>query len=157
MNGLRDFVPGQFPLPWMPVFDGMGEFVPGGFPLPQNPVFYPSKNGSLPKAPDMPMALIGNGNGATLDDCGGGMGCGCQSCGMGALTGDTLIPQASLPSFLQGDSWITGVPTLYIAGGALLVTWAMFMNAGPKSSYRRRNPTRKRNPSRRRTRSRGRR
>jgi len=163
-NGLADFVSGGFPLPWTPVYDGMGEFVGGGFPLPQNPI-YPSASGSLPKAPPMPMALIGHGNGQA-DDCGAGMGCGCGGscggCGMGAypnygrslanasavglehrhafdgigaLTSDTLIPQAKLPTFLQGDAYISGVPTVYLALGVLA---AGFMFMGGSSGGRRR-------------------
>lgn len=124
MNGLHDFVMGGFPLPQNPVWAtgvSLGEFVAGGFPLPQNPVgIRASANGSLPKAPPMPMALIGHGNGADLD-CGSTCGCGgsCGACGMGGL-GDTIIPQASLPSFLQGAAYIPGVPTLYLAGGLAL-------------------------------------
>ena len=136
MNGLADFVPGGFPLPWNPVLadSGIGDFVMGGFPLPQNPVFYPSASGSLPKAPPMPMALIGNGGGMghRSDMIRGFSGVGCCDCGMGALTGDTIIPQASLPAFLQGDSLVTGVPTVYLAGGVLvaLVVLPMLMGGG---------------------------
>ena len=136
-NGLADFVSGGFPLPWTPVYDGMGEFVGGGFPLPQNPI-YPSASGSLPKAPPMPMALIGHGNGQA-DDCGAGMGCGCGGscggCGMGALTSDTFIPQAKLPTFLQGDAYISGFPTVYLALGVVAVG---FMFMGGSSGGRRR-------------------
>lgn len=135
MNGLREFVPGGFSLPWTPVFDGMGEFVGGGFPLPQNPV-RAAATGSLPKAPPMPMALIGHGNGSSLEGigCGCGGGCGCSG-GMGALTSDTFIPQAKLPTFLQGDAYITGVPTLYLALG---VVAAGFLFMGGSGGGRRR-------------------
>lgn len=143
MTGLHDFVQGGYPLPWNPVT--MGEFVPGGFPLPWTPVFYPDSSGTLPKSPDMPMAAIGAKNGAAAiaaasDGCGSGMGCGCGgSCGgygMGALTGDTIIPQASLPTFLQGDSIITGFPTVYLAGAGLVIVAFLFM--GGRSGRRRR-------------------
>ncbi len=129
MNGLRDFVPASFPLPWMPIYDGMGEFVSAGFPLPQNPI-YPSANGSLPKAPPMPMALIGHGNGKA-NGCGD---CGCNG-GMGALTSDTIIPQASLPTFLQGDTWITGFPNVYVALGVVVVG-VMFMGGSARRGRR---------------------
>ena|SRR5271166_1075898 len=134
MNGIGDFVNGGFPLPWIPV--GMGEFVPGGFPLPQNPVgFFPSAAGSLPKAPDIMRSQIGNGGSTSC-----GMGCGC---GMGALSptdwglvsGDTIIPQASLPVFLQGDTWVAGFPNLYLAGVALVVAVAVI--GGSKARGRR--------------------
>lgn len=154
---LGDFVNGQFPLPWTPVIS-MGEFVAGGFPLPQTPVFFPSANGSLPKAPDIPRAAIAHGSagpasptpnmlagissigrsdmirgfsgmGDRSDMIRGFSGCGCGSpndmvrgfSGMGTLTSDTLIPQASLPTFLQGDAYITGFPTVYLAGIVVLV------------------------------------
>jgi hypothetical protein len=120
MGGLRDFVPGGFPLPWVPVYDGMGEFVGGGFPLPQNPVA--SVNGSLPKAPPIHKAQI-----APLPDSSSGVGCCCA--GMGRL-GDTIIPQASLPEFLQGDFTIPVVnytaPLVYVAAGAIVVAMVMF-------------------------------
>jgi len=116
MNGLADFVAGGFPLPWNPVFadSGIGDFVWGGFPLPQNPVGYrPSVNGSLPKAPDIPMALIGHGNGAELDDCGDGMGC-CSGCsgGMGAFD------LASIQNLIPGQTF--GISNTYLVGGALV-------------------------------------
>ena len=123
--GLSDFVPGGFPLPWTPVYDGMGEFVPGGFPLPQTPVYFASANGSLPKAPDLPMAAI-NGNGAYMGPCGMGSldcGCGgtCGSCGMGALS----VPMwaATLPAPLN-STW-GGIPVVYIAGGVLIAFMLM--------------------------------
>jgi len=151
MNGLADFVNGGFPLPWTPVFDGMGEFVGGGFPLPQNPVYFPSVNGSLPKAPPMPKALINlgrhdmirgfsgmgersdmirgfSGMGERSDMIRGfsGVGCGCGGscggCGMGDWT-------SSLPTFLQGSTTLPGVgavPTVYLAGGVLLAAF-LFM------------------------------
>ena len=127
MNGLQDFVPGSYPLPWNVItMSGLQDFVPAGFPLPWNPVFYPSSGGSLPKAPPLPMALIGAKNGkaamAAGDGCGTGCGCGgsCGGCGMGSLSSDTIIPQASLPTFLQGDAYITGFPTVYLAGAVVL-------------------------------------
>ena len=129
MNGLADFVSGGYPLPWTPVIS-MGEFVAAEFPLPQNPVYFASSKGSLPKAPDMPMALIAHGNGASL-----GCGCGgsCAGCGgLGGL-GDTLIPQASLPTFLQGDALVSGIPTVYLAAGVLLAA-VLFM--GGRSARR---------------------
>ena len=135
--GLADFVAGGFPLPQssvrMPaIYDGMGDFVCGGFPLPQTPVRYiASADGSLPKAPDLVTADLAPIPSYDTPDCGGGMGCGCGGtcggCGMGALTGDTIIPQASLPSFLQGDALITGFPTLYLVAGGFLAAF-FFMN-----------------------------
>lgn len=139
MNGISDFVAGGYPLPWEPVWHpSIGDFVMGGFPLPQGPVFMPSANGSLPKAPDMPRAAIAHGSAGAASTAAptnmaptnlSGLGCGCGSVrgfsGMGALSttdfglvsGDTIIPQASLPTFLQGDNWITGFPNLYTAIG----------------------------------------
>ena len=116
---MNDFVAGSFPLPQNSV--GLRDFVPGGFPLPQMPVLH---NG-LPKAPPIQRAQIGNGAAAA-----GVSGCGCGMPGyyggmgtlattdFGLVSGDTIIPQASLPTFLQGDNWITGFPNLYVALGA---------------------------------------
>lgn len=129
--GLADFVAGSFPLPQSPIYDGLGDFVPGSFPLPQVPVYYrPSASGSLPKAQDLTTADLAPVPSYDSPDsgCGAGMGCGCGSCGMGTLTGDTIIPQANLPSFLQGDSLISGVPTLYLVAGGFLAAF-FFMNA----------------------------
>jgi hypothetical protein len=139
MNGLHDFVAGGYPLPWNVIsMAGLSDFVNGGFPLPQNPVYLPSVNGSLPKAPPMPKALINLGRHdmirgfSGLGDCGCGGSCG--GCGMGTLTGDTLIPQAMLPAFLQGDAYIAGFPTVYLAGAVALVVGFMF--AGSKRGRR---------------------
>jgi hypothetical protein len=138
MNALQDFVPAGYPVPWNPIT--LADFVPGGFPLPQNPVYFASSNGSLPKAPGLPMAAIGAKNGkaaiAAASGC-GDCGCGgsCGGCGMGTLSSDTIIPQASLPVFLQGDAYIAGFPTVYLAGAVLLVG-IMFM--GGRSARRRR-------------------
>ena len=139
MNALNDFVPAGYPLPWNPIT--LADFVPGGYPLPWNPVFFPSAAGSLPKAPNLPMAAIGAKNGkAAIEASGcGGCGCGgsCSGCGgMGSLTSDTLIPQASLPTFLQGDAYITGFPTVYLAGAVVVLVGFMFM--GGRSARRRR-------------------
>ncbi len=89
------------------------------------------------------MAYIGakNGKAAVVAAASDGMGCGCGgSCGgcggMGTLSSDTFIPQASLPSFLQGDAYITGFPTLYLAGAVVLVLGFMF--AGSSGGRRRR-------------------
>jgi hypothetical protein len=68
----------------------------------------------------------------------GGCGCGggCGGCGgMGTLTSDTIIPQASLPTFLQGDAYITGFPTVYLAGAIVLTLGVMMM--GGKRGRRR--------------------
>ncbi len=83
------------------------------------------------------MAYIGAKNGkAAIEAAGGcGMGCGCGGscggCGMGSLSSDTLIPQAMLPAFLQGDGFITGFPTVYLAGGiAILAMWLWTSGGG---------------------------
>ena len=152
MNGLRDFVMGGYPLPWMPV--NMGDFVAGGFPLPQTPVFIPDSGGSLPKAPPMPRAAIAHGSAGpaspTLNSLSGisgigcGSGCGCTVPGFGgmgslcttcsaSMVSDTLIPQASLPTFLQGDAYIAGFPTVYLGGIVLL---GVFMMMGGKKGRR---------------------
>jgi hypothetical protein len=133
---MSDFVYGGYPLPQGPV--GLRDFVPGGFPLPWTPVFIPSKDGSLPKAPPMPRAAIAHGasgpaspNPATTPSGGTSSlsGCGCGMPGyyggmgtlattdFGLVNGDTIIPQASLPTFLQGDNWISGMPNIYTALG----------------------------------------
>lgn len=119
--GVGDFVNGGFPLPSRPVFDGMGEFVGGSYPLPQNPVYYASAEGSLPKAPDIPMALIANGNGKCA-----GMGCGCSDCGG---LGDMAVPTwaTSLPSPLNSTQW--GYPVVYLLGAAA-IGYFMFMKKG---------------------------
>jgi hypothetical protein len=143
MNALNDFVPAGYPLPWNPIT--LAEFVPGGFPLPQNPVYFASAGGALPKAPGIPMAAIGARNGkaaiaaAAASGC-GDCGCGgsCGGCGgMGTLSSDTFIPQASLPAFLQGDAYITGFPTVYLAG-AVALTLVLMMSMGGRSARRRR-------------------
>jgi hypothetical protein len=134
MNGLHDFVAGGYPLPWNVIsMAGLSDFVNGGFPLPQTPVYFPSSQGSLPKAPPMPKAFISLGRHdmirgfSGLGDCGCGGSCG--GCGgLGTLTGDTLIPQASLPTFLQGDAYIAGFPTVYLAGAVVLGV-ALFMGS----------------------------
>lgn len=124
MNGLHDFVAGGYPLPWNVIsMAGLSDFVNGSFPLPQTPVYFPSSQGSLPKAPPMPKALINLGRHDMIRGFSGvGCGCGgsCGGCGMGTLTGDTLIPQAMLPAFLQGDTYIAGFPTVYLAGAVVL-------------------------------------
>jgi hypothetical protein len=140
MNGLAEFVSGGFPLPQNPVkFPwatgvSMGEFVLGGFPLPQNPVgFRASVNGSLPKAPPIPMALIGHGNGAELDDCGTGMGCGCGGscggCGMGAFD------LASIENLIPGQTF--GVKNAYLVGGVIAAFLILPMLMGGTSRRRR--------------------
>jgi hypothetical protein len=142
MNALNDFVPAWYPLPYNPIT--MGDFVPGGFPLPQNPVYFvPSAGGSLPKAPDLPMAAIGAKNGkaaiaAASSGC-GNCGCGgsCSGCGMG----DLAVPSwaSSLPTFLQGSVTLPAVgsvPTVYLVGGVLVL--AVLVMGGSRGGRRRR-------------------
>jgi hypothetical protein len=140
MNGLQDFVPGWYPLPYNPVT--IGDFVPGGFPLPQTPVYFASAGGSLPKAPNLPMAAIGAKNGkaaiAAADGCGMGCGCGgsCGGCGMGDLAVPTWA--SSLPTFLQGSVTLPAVgsvPTVYLVGGVLVL--AMFFMGSSRQGRRR--------------------
>ena len=52
----------------------------------------------------------------------------------GLVNGDTIIPQASLPTFLQGDNWITGVPNLYTAMGGVVL--ALVVIASQKKGRR---------------------
>ena len=137
MSGLNDFVPGSYPLPWNPIT--LGEFVPGGYPLPWNPVFFADSNGSLPKAPDIPMAYIGAKNGkaamaaAASDSCGNGMGCGCGgSCGCSGGMGDVAVPTWA-PSFLNGTVTlpVVGVfPTVYLALGVGLIAVIAMSSGG---------------------------
>jgi len=107
-----------------------GDFVnAGNWVLPNNIIAGPSAAGSLPKAPDLPKALLGARNGKAAMKAAGGCGCAgsCGPCGgMGTLSSDTIIPQTSLPSFLQGDAYISGFPTVYLAGIALIAAVAMF-------------------------------
>ncbi len=110
---LRDYVPGGFPLPASPIYDGMSglsDFVPAQFPLPQGPVSYAAPDGSLPKAPALTQADLAPIPAAD-SPCGAGMGCGCASCGggMGALDLATLIPGSTF-----------GISNTYLVGGALL-------------------------------------
>jgi hypothetical protein len=160
--GLRDFVNGGFPLPHEPVYipgmgwmgGGIADFVNGGFPLPATPVFMPAANGSLPKAPPMPRAAIAHGGAGPLSpsmnalsgmgSVGSLRGCGCGPRGFngmgtlattdfGLINGDTIIPQASLPTILQGDNWVSGIPNLYTAIGVGIVA---FMVMGGKKGRR---------------------
>jgi len=141
MNGLADYAPAAQPwiFPRIPVgtppwITGVGDYAPATSPwlLPRIPVAY--VGGSLPKSPDIPMALIGHGNGASLPggDCGCGSGCGCTGCsGMGAF--DLAVPTwaATLPPPLNGYL-VPGIPTVYIGLGlaALLILPAMMGGRG---------------------------
>ncbi len=122
---LKDFTDGGFPLPQGPV--GLRDFVPGGFPLPQMPVLHTG----LPKAPPIDRSQIGSG----VSGCGCGTGynpgMGLLATDFGLMSGDTIIPQASLPTFLQGDNWIAGFPNLYVGLGVVLVG-VIFMSGGRK-------------------------
>ncbi len=134
MNGFGDFVQARQPWILPNQIVGMGnlaDFVNAGkWVLPNAIVGLPSSGGNLPKAPDMPKALLGARNGkAAMKALGCGCGGGCGSCGMGTLSSDTIIPQASLPAFLQGDAYIAGFPTVYLAGVALIAAVAMFGNS----------------------------
>lgn len=113
---LREFVPGGFPLPASPIYDGLNglsDFVPAQFPLPQGPVFYAAADGTLPKAPAITQADLAPTPAADSGyPCGGeGMGCGCASCGggMGDLDLTTLIPGSTF-----------GISNTYLVGGAIL-------------------------------------
>ncbi len=136
---LRDYVPGGFPLPASPIYDGMGglsDFVPAQFPLPHGPISYPAVDGSLPKAPALTQADLAPLPAADSPCGGAGMGCGCASCGMGALDLSSLIPGTTF-----------GISNTYLAGGAVLAL-ILFSSMGG-GGRRRRNGTR-RNPRRRR-------
>jgi hypothetical protein len=108
-SSLRDFVPGNFPEPHNPIWQGRGpadadlpslaDFVDANFPEPHNPIW---------QAPGS-MGSIG---------CGGSCGGGCADCGMGALS----VPAwaLTLPAPLNGS--MAGFPTVYwIAGGLAAV------------------------------------
>jgi hypothetical protein len=138
MRGLREFVPGGYPLPASPIYDGMGslrEFVAAGFPLPQSPVrFIAAADGSLPKAPDLTQADIHG------EDPGLGCGCGgsCAACsGMGALDLANLIPGTTF-----------NIPNTYLVAGAIVAV-LLISRAGAGGGGRRRRA----NPARRRRRS----
>jgi hypothetical protein len=122
MRGLREFVPGGFPLPASPIYDGIGDFVPGGFPLPQTPVYYvASVNGSLPKSPALTQADLAPLPAADSSSC--GMGCGCSSCGgMGALD------MSSITNMIPGTTF--GISNTYLAIGAVLAVVAFSSMGG---------------------------
>jgi hypothetical protein len=91
---------------------------------------------------EMPRGFSGLGMHDMIRGFSGVGGCGCGHpyemargfSGMGTLAttdfglvnGDTIIPQASLPTFLQGDNWITGFPNVYTAG-VVVIAAVMFM------------------------------
>lgn len=124
---LGDLVPAGFPLPWQPVYDGMGEFVPGGYSLPQSPVYFPSAAGSLPKAPDIPMALIAHGNGTMECECGGS----CDACGgMGAL----MVGGTDLETLIPGQTF--GISNTYLAAGLVAAVLLFGMAGGGRRGRR---------------------
>ncbi len=133
---LRDFVPGGFPLPASPIYDGMNglsDFVPAQFPLPHGPISYPAVDGSLPKAPALTQADLAPLPAADSPCSGAGMGCGCASCGggMGAIDFANLIPGSTF-----------GISNTYLAGGVVLALIVFSSMSG--GGRRRRNPRRRR-------------
>lgn len=141
MGGMADFVPGGFPLPQNPVYmPAANGSLPKAPPMPRAAIAH---GGAGPLSPSM-NALSGMGRSDMIRGFSGVGGCGCGSpnemvrgfSGMGLLTtdfglvnGDTIIPQASLPAFLQGDSWISGIPNLYTAIGAGVIFFMVEMSA----------------------------
>ena len=117
MRGLREFVPGGFPLPQSPIYDGMGDFVAGGFPLPQSPVWFPAVDGSLPKAPALTQSDLAPLPASDSEDCGGGIGCGCRSCG-----GVGAFDLSTMADMIPGTTF--GIPNTYLAIGAVLALFA---------------------------------
>jgi hypothetical protein len=71
-------------------------------------------------------AILNSGCGGC--GCGEGMGALCPTCSASMAT-DTFIPQASLPTFLQGDAYMAGFPTVYLAGAVALTLAFMFMGS----------------------------
>ncbi len=114
-RGLRDFVPGNFPEPYNPIWQpGMGDlrdFVSAEFPEPYNPIY-----------PDTHTGIRGMG-------CGGG--CGCADCGMGAIG----VPAwaLALPAPLNGVDPALSIPWVYWGlgiGGLLVVGPMLFGKKG---------------------------
>lgn len=147
---MGDFVNGGFPLPQTPVFfPASNGSLPKAPPMPRAAIAHggagplsPSMNSLSGVRSDMIRGFSGLGRSDMIRGFSGLGGCGCGSpnqmvrgfSGMGALAttdfglvnGDTIIPQASLPTFLQGDNWITGFPNVYTAG-VVVIAAVMFM------------------------------
>ena|ERR1700722_12670589 len=145
-GGVADFVNGGFPLPATPVYmPAANGSLPKAPPMPRAAIAH---GGAGPLSPSM-NALSGMGRSDMIRGFSGVGGCGCGSpnemvrgfSGMGLLAttdfglvnGDTIIPQASLPAFLQGDNWVAGFPNLYTAIGVGIVA---FMVMGGKKGRR---------------------
>jgi hypothetical protein len=144
MRGLRDFVPGQFPLPASPIYDGLSslrDFVAAGFPLPQNPVRYiAAADGELPRAPELSYDDIHQGRGEVAGmGCGGSCGGSCAGCaGLGAFDFANLIP---------GETF--NIPNTYLVAAAIAAVLIISSaGAGGGGGRRRRsNPARRRRAS----------
>jgi hypothetical protein len=145
-GGIADFVNGGFPLPATPVYmPAANGSLPKAPPMPRAAIAH---GGAGPLSPSM-NALSGMGRSDMIRGFSGVGGCGCGSpnemvrgfSGMGLLAttdfglinGDTIIPQASLPTILQGDNWVSGIPNLYTAIGVGIVA---FMVMGGKKGRR---------------------
>jgi hypothetical protein len=141
-TGVGDFVNGGYPLPQVPVFvPSSNGSLPKAPPMPRAAIAH---GGAGPLSPSM-NSLSGVSSLGRSDMIRGfsGVGCGCGNptdmvrgfSGMGTLAttdfglinGDTIIPQASLPTFLQGDNWISGFPNVYTAGVVGAIAIAMMM------------------------------
>lgn len=122
IGALKDFVPGNFPEPWNPIWQanwdqhsgtgqaivalaGLKDFVPGNFPEPHNPI-----------APGM--------------GCSGGCGGSCSDCGMGSFAVPAFA--ATWPAPLNGVDPVLGIPWVYWGGGvaALVVVPMLFGKRG---------------------------
>jgi hypothetical protein len=144
--GFGDLLPGSYAVPQNPIRDvgtpmvpsrrmitggqvaTMGDLLPGRFVVPQNPL--------------VNTMLYGHnlGSGAPPQTGMSGLGCGCQSCGMGDLPASLQTLDNNLAAWLNDttlDFTGLGIPNYgYIAGGAALVmAWVLFMPSG--SEYRR--------------------
>jgi hypothetical protein len=124
-HGMNDFVPGNFPEPYNPIWQtpmqpnwdqtpqiAMGDFVDANFPEPNNPIWRPGGIGGI--------------------GCGGG--CGCADCGMGALA----VPAwaMTLPAPLNGVDPAIGVPYVYWGLGAAALIFVVPMLTGGKRGRR---------------------
>jgi hypothetical protein len=115
-RGLRDFVPGNFPEPYNPIWQAslgnLRDFVSAEFPEPYNPIY-----------PDTHTGIRGIG-------CGGSCGGTCSGCGMGAIA----VPAwaATLPAPLNGVDPVLSVPWVYWGLGIVGVVVVLPMISGKK-------------------------
>jgi hypothetical protein len=145
-NGVGDFVNGGFPLPQVPVFfPSSAGSLPKAPSMPRAAIAHGSAGPASPTVNSL-SGVSSLGMHDMIRGFSGVGGCGCGHpnemvrgfSGMGTLAptdfglvnGDTIIPQASLPTFLQGDNWISGFPNVYTAGIGVVGLFIMFAKKG---------------------------